>query len=99
MNREVVITQKMKLAFDILKKLGGKAYVSDVIEYLDINKPNRDILKTYQEVHIALAALAGRGLVTKRKKILSGKIVTKYTTSMDSILNMEERDDLIVIKI
>lgn len=98
MNREIVITKRMKLAFEILKELGGQAYVSEVLEYLDITNPDRDRLKTYKDIHTSLAALAGKGLVTVKEGIFREKKATKYITSMDSILDMEERDDLIVIK-
>ena len=70
MNSEIIITKSMKLALEILKRLDGEAYAIEVLEYLDINNPNRDILKTYNDVNAALSALSTKGLVTKRKKYL-----------------------------
>lgn len=74
----------METAVKAVKKLGGKAYAREVLEYLDANYADRADLKTFNAVNATLAACAGKGLVSKAKGLFNDKLLTQYTVPTDA---------------
>lgn len=72
------ITGKMDMAMKAVKELGGEAFASQVLTYLDEKYADRTELKTFNSVNATLAAVAGKGLVKKSKGVLGEKLLTKY---------------------
>lgn len=73
------ITAKMEMAVKAVKELDGKAYASQVLEYLDANYADRTELKTFNAVNATLAACAGKGMVNKAKGLFNDKLLTQYS--------------------
>lgn len=82
--KEVKVTDKMNVAMNAVKELGGTAFAKDVLAYLDENYADRTELKSFNAVNATLAAAAGKGLVTKAKAVSGEKMLTQYTVPADA---------------
>ena len=81
---EVKVTDKMNVAINAVKELGGKAFAREVLDYLDEKYAERTDLKTFNAVNATLAACAGKGLATKAKAAFGEKMLTQYTVPVDA---------------
>ena len=82
--KEVKVTDKMNVAMNAVKELGGTAFAKDVLAYLDENYAERTELKSFNAVNATLAACAGKGLATKAKAVSGEKMLTQYTVPVDA---------------
>lgn len=70
------VTDNMVVVYGALKEMGGKGFARDVLNFLTEKGTTG---KTFNGVNATLAALAGKGIVTKAKAVLNEKMLTKYT--------------------
>ena len=72
---EVKVTDKMNVAINAVKELGGKAFAREVLAKVEG--------KTFNGVNATLAAAAGKGYATKVKAMFGegedAKMLTRYT--------------------
>ena len=70
---------------------GGKAFARQVLDKMNANGSTR----TFNSVNATLAAMAGKGFVTKAKGLYEAeeKVLTKYTLTAEGKAELEKEED------
>lgn len=65
---------------------GGAAFAREVLDKMVANGVER----TFNSVNATLAAMAGKGYVTKVKAVFNEKMLTKYTLTAEGIAELDK---------
>jgi hypothetical protein len=80
------VTDNMVVVYGALKEMGGKGFAREVLNFLT----EKGVAgKTFNGVNATLAALAGKGIVTKAKGVLGEKMLTEYTIVAELVAEAE----------
>lgn len=80
------VTDNMKVIYGALQVMGGKGFAREVLNHLIANGVQN---KTFNGVNATLAALAGKGYVTKDKGLFNEKVYTIYTIAKELVVAEE----------
>lgn len=67
----------------------GSAFAREVLEKMVANGSKR----TFNSVNATLAAMAGKGYVSKRKDVYKDKMLTRYTLTDEGIKELDKPDE------
>ena len=67
---------------------GGKAFARQVLDKMVANGSKR----TFNSVNATLAAMAGKGFVSKEKAVFNDKMLTKYTLTAEGLAELDKED-------
>lgn len=81
------VTKNMTETYEAVVALGGAAFAAEVQEYL----ASKGVEKTFNGANATLAALAGKGFVTKAKEPRNEKMYTKYTIAKELPIEAEAK--------
>ena len=68
---------------------GGKAFAREVLDKMVADGSKR----TFNSVNSTLAAMAGKGYVSKEHAIYKDKMLTQYTLTADGIAELDKPED------
>lgn len=68
---------------------GGKAFARQVLDKMVANGSTR----TFNSVNATLAAMAGKGFVSKEKGVYNDKLLTCYTLTDEGIAELDKEDE------
>lgn len=98
MEKEVKITSKMKVAINAIRKIGGKGFAREVLNFLDANQADRTELKTFNAVNATLAYAKKAGLLDSVKAVYNDeKMLTKYSVN-DNTPSFEEEEEKDIVE-
>ena len=67
---------------------GGKAFARQVLDKMVANGSTR----TFNSVNATLAAMAGKGYVSKVKSVFNDKMLTCYTLTEEGLAELDKED-------
>ena len=67
---------------------GGAAFARQVLDKMVANGSTR----TFNSVNATLAAMAGKGFVSKEKAVFNDKMLTKYTLTAEGLAELDKED-------
>jgi hypothetical protein len=67
---------------------GGAAFARQVLDKMVANGSTR----TFNSVNATLAAMAGKGFVSKEKGVFNDKMLTKYTLTAEGLAELDKED-------
>lgn len=68
---------------------GGKAFARQVLDKMVANGATR----TFNSVNATLAAMAGKGYVSKEKGVYNDKLLTCYTLTAEGLAELDKGDE------
>ena len=68
---------------------GGKAFARQVLDKMVANGSTR----TFNSVNATLAAMAGKGYVSKEKAVYNDKLLTCYTLTAEGLAELDKGDE------
>lgn len=68
---------------------GGKAFARQVLDKMVANGATR----TFNSVNATLAAMAGKGYVSKEKGVFNDKLLTCYTLTAEGLAELDKEDE------
>lgn len=68
---------------------GGKAFARQVLDKMVANGSKR----TFNSVNATLAAMAGKGYVSKEKGVFNDKLLTCYTLTAEGLAELDKEDE------
>ena len=68
---------------------GGKAFARQVLDKMVANGATR----TFNSVNATLAAMAGKGYVSKEKGVFNDKLLTCYTLTAEGLAELDKGDE------
>ena len=68
---------------------GGKAFARQVLDKMVANGATR----TFNSVNATLAAMAGKGYVSKEKAVYNDKLLTCYTLTAEGLAELDKEDE------
>ena len=69
---------------------GGAAFAREVLDKMVANGVKG---RTFNSVNATLAAMAGKGYVTKAKAVFNDKMLTKYTLTAEGVAELDKGAD------
>lgn len=68
---------------------GGKAFARQVLDKMVADGATR----TFNSVNATLAAMAGKGYVSKEKGVFNDKLLTCYTLTAEGLAELDKEDE------